>query len=98
MNDHDDKETRLEELKTILIKEGLLDNDEELIAEMMEDLAHFAYFTGCITKSDVKRLLSLTDEEAKSKIKSWKLWNEGNRSCGLTGNPFSEGWNLVKKP
>ncbi len=97
MNSRTDKEARLQELKAILLKKGLLDRDEELIVEMMEDLAHFAYFTGCITKSDVKRLLGLSDREAKGIIRSWKLWNEGNRSCGLTRNPFSEEWKLTKE-
>jgi hypothetical protein len=79
------------------MKKGLLDRDEELIVEMMEDLAHFAYFTGCITKGDVKRLLGLSGYEAKEIIRSWKLWNEGNRSCGLTRNPFSEEWKLARE-
>ena len=57
----DDGKKRLEELKNILLKKGLLDKDEEIIEAMMEDLTHFAYFMGCITKSDVKRLLGLTD-------------------------------------
>ena len=97
MNRRTDKEARLQELKTILMRKGLLDQGEELIVEMMEDLAHFAYFTGCITKSDVKRLLGLSDRESKALIRSWKLWNEGNRSCGLTRNPFSEEWKITKE-
>ena len=97
MNKHSDKEARLQELKTILLKKGLLDRKEELIVEMMEDLAHFAYFTGCITKKDVKRLLGLSDSETKAIMRAWKLWNEGNRSCGLTRNPFSEEWTLTKE-
>ena len=92
----DDSKARLEELKSILLKKGLLDNDDEIISEMMDDLTHFAYFTGCVTKRDVKRLLGLTDQEAKTKIKSWKVWHEGNRSCGLSRNPFAEEWNLTR--
>ena len=57
MNSRTDKEARLQELKSILMKKGLLDRDEELIVEMMEDLAHFAYFTGCITKRDRKSVV-----------------------------------------
>lgn len=97
MDMRNDQAVRLEELKKILIKKGLLDKDEEIIVEMMEDLVHFAYFTGCITKKDVKRFLGLTDEATKAKIKSWKLWNEGNRSCGLMRNPFSEEWDVAKE-
>jgi hypothetical protein len=37
-----------------------LDKDEEIIEAMMEDLAHFAYFMGCITKRDVKRQKKFT--------------------------------------
>jgi hypothetical protein len=92
----DDGKKRLEELKNILLKKGLLDKDEELIEAMMEDLTHFAYFMGCITKSDVKRLLGLTDQEAKAKIRYWKVWQERNRSCGLSRNPFTEEWNLTR--
>jgi len=91
------KGARLQELTGILIRQGLLDPEEEIIVEMMEDLTHFAYFTGCITKRDVKRLLGLSESETKAIIKSWKLWNEGNRSCGLTRNPFSEEWMLTKE-
>lgn len=97
MNRQSQKEIRLQELKAILVKKGLLDHEEEIIVEMMEDLAHFAYFTGCITKSDVKKLLDLSDAETKALLRSWKLWHEGNRSCGLTRNPFSEDWTLTKK-
>ena len=57
----DDGKKRLEELKNILLKKCLLDKDEKIIEAMMEDLTHFAYFMGCITKSDFKRLLGLTD-------------------------------------
>jgi len=92
----DDGKKRIEELKNILFKKGLVDKDEEIIEAMMEDLTHFAYFMGCITKSDVKRLLGLTDQEAKAKIRYWKIWQEGNRSCGLSRNPFTEEWNLTR--
>ena len=86
----------LEELRSILLKKGLVSKDEELVVEMLEDLAHFAYFTGCITKKDVKRLLSLREEETKKIITSWKRWDEGNRACGLTRNVFTEEWDLAK--
>lgn len=91
------REARVQELRTLLIRKGLLDRDEEVVPEMLEDLAHFAYFTSCITKGDVKRLLGLTDEQTKKIIRSWKLWNEGNRSCGLTRNPFTEEWTISRK-
>jgi len=97
MDRDSDKEARLQELKAILIRKGLLDSEEDLIVEMMEDLVHFAYFTGCITKSGVKRLLGLSESKAKAIIKSWKRWNEGNRSCGLARNPFSEEWTITKE-
>ena len=89
-------EAQLKELQSLLIRAGLLDQDEEVVVEMLEDLAHFAYFTGCITKGDIKRLLGLSGEQAKQIIKSWKLWNEGNRSCGLSRNPFTEEWLLTR--
>jgi len=38
----EDSKQRLEELKNILLKKGLLDEDEEIIEAMMEDLTHFA--------------------------------------------------------
>ena len=92
-----DKEASLAELRSTLLNKGLLDEDEDVVPEMLEDLAHFAYFTGCITKGDVKRLLGLTRGQSKQIIKSWKLWDEGNRSCGLTRNPFTEEWTLSKE-
>ena len=92
-----DKASCLAELRSILLNKSLIDEDEEVVPEMLEDLAHFAYFTACITKGDVKRLLGLTGEEAKKLIKSWKLWDEGNRSCGLTRNPFTEEWAISKE-
>ena len=90
------REVSLSELRAILLNKGLLDENEEVVPEMLEDLAHFAYFTGCITKGDVRRLLGLTRKESKNIIKSWKLWDEGNRSCGLTRNPFTEEWTLSR--
>ena len=98
MEDEYNKEERLQELRSILIAKGLLDEDEDTVVEMLGDLAHFAYFTGCITKSDVKRFLGLSREESKKIIKSWKMWDEGNRHCGLTRNPFTEEWTLAKEP
>jgi len=96
MESSDAKKTKLEELRGILINHGLLDQKEEIIVEMMEDLTHFAYFMGCITKKDVKRFLDLNDQQVKEKIKSWKKWNEGNRSCSLSRNPFTEEWKLER--
>ena len=92
-----DREARLNELRSILLSKGLMDEDEDVVPEMLGDLVHFAYFTCCITKGDVKRLLGVEGAEAKKIIKSWKLWDEGNRSCGLTRNPFTEEWALSKE-
>lgn len=92
----EDGKKRLEELKNILLKKGLLDKDEEIIEAMMADLTHFAYFMGFITRRDIARLLGLTDQEAKAIIRRWKVWQEGNRSCGLSRNPFTEDWNLIR--
>ncbi len=91
------KREKLEKLRSILIREGLLDKDEEITGKMMEDLTHFAYFMGCITKKEVKWFLDLDERQAKEKIKAWKRWNEGNRSCGLNRNPFAEEWKLVRE-
>ena len=91
-----DKEARLAELQSILLSKGLIDKDEDVVPEMLGDLAQFAYLTSCITKGDVKRLLGIDGAEVKKIIRSWKLWDEGNRSCGLTRNPFTEEWALGK--
>ncbi len=75
---------------------GLLDPEEELTGAMLGDLVQFAYFTGCLSKKDVQRLLDLSDREAANRIKEWKRWNEGNRSCNLRQNPFYEGWDVLQ--
>lgn len=82
----------LEEVRRILFRRGLLEAEEELSSSMLEDLVHYAYFTGCITKRKVKELLGLTDEEARERIRRWKRWHEGNRMCQARQNPFYEGW------
>jgi hypothetical protein len=82
----------LREIRKILLRRGLLDPDEGLTETMLEDLVHFAYFTGCIPKGAVQRLLGLSDNETKERIRSWKKWQDGNRSCQLRQNPFYEEW------
>ena len=90
-SDYDPTEC-LQETRTILIKKGLLEPDEELTEAMLEDLVHFAYFTGCVTKGEVRRLLGLSAGEARERIRAWKKWQDGNRSCQLRQNPFYEEW------
>ena len=87
-----DAHKRLDEIWSILRARGLIEPEEELTVEMLEDLVHFAYFTGCISKREVRRLLDLTEEQALATIRTWKRWQEGNRSCNLRQNPFYEGW------
>ena len=88
---YDPKEC-LREIRAILIKKGLLDSEEGLTENMLEDLVHFAYFTSCIPKGEVRRLLGISAEEVKKRIQSWKKWQDGNRSCQLRQNPFYEEW------
>jgi hypothetical protein len=87
-----DPKACLREIQKILVKKELLDPEEELTETMLEDLVHFAYFTGCIPKGEVRRLLGLSAEETKERIRSWKKWQDGNRSCQLRQNPFYEEW------
>ena len=87
-----DPEASLAEIREILIKKGLLDKAEEMAPGMLEDLVHYAYFTCCISKVEVQRLLGLSKKEAKERIKAWKRHQEGNRSCQLRQNPFYEDW------
>lgn len=89
--DYDPKES-LKEIRAILIKRGLLDPEEGLTEAMLEDLIHYAYFTSCIPKGDVQRLLGLSAKEARERIRYWKQWQNGNRSCQLRQNPFYEEW------
>jgi hypothetical protein len=92
MTMHYDPEKALEQIRGILLRKGLVDPEEELGAAMLEDLVHFAYFTGCIAKGDVRQLLGVTAKEARERIRSWKKWQEGNRHCQLRQNPFYEEW------
>ncbi len=87
-----DPKQSLQEIRAILLKKGLLEPGEELAEQMLEDLVHYAYFTSCIPKGDVRRLLGLTAKEAKERIRVWKKWQDGNRSCQLHLNPFYEEW------
>ena len=82
----------LNEIRAVLVKKGLLDSEEELAETMLEDLVHYAYFTSCIPKGEVQRLLGLSAKETKDRIRSWKQWQDGNRSCQLRQNPFYEEW------
>lgn len=87
-----DPKACLREIRTVLVRKELLDSEEELTETMLEDLVHFAYFTGCIPKGEVRRLLGLSAKETKERIRSWKKWQDGNRSCQLRQNPFYEEW------
>lgn len=82
----------LKEIRAILIKKGLLDAEEGLSENMLEDLVHYAYFTSCIPKGEVRRLLGLSAKEARERIRVWKKWQDGNRSCQLNQNPFYGEW------
>jgi hypothetical protein len=88
---HDPTEC-LKEIRAILIKKGLLEPGEELAEAMLEDLVHYAYFTSCIPKGEVRRLLGLSAKEAGERIRVWKKWQDGNRSCQLNQNPFYGEW------
>ena len=90
-SEYDPKEC-LKEIQAILIRKGLLEPDEELTVNMLEDLVHYAYFTSCIPKGEVRRLLGLSAKEARERIRVWKKWQDGNRSCQLRQNPFYEEW------
>ena len=90
-SDYSPKEC-LGEIRAILVKKGLLDPEEELAEMMLEDLVHYAYFTSCIPQGEVRRLLGVSAEEAKERIRSWKKWQDGNRSCQLRQNPFYVEW------
>ena len=87
-----DSKSALGRIRGILLGKGLVDPEEELGEAMLEDLVHYAYFTGCIARGDVRQLLGLTVKEARAKIRSWKKWHEGNRHCQLRQNPFYEDW------
>jgi len=82
----------LRELCGILLRRGLVESAEEYTVPMLEELTHYAYFTGCINRGDVERLLGLNREETRHRIRSWKRWQEGNRSCQIFQNPFYEEW------
>jgi hypothetical protein len=82
----------LKEIREILLRRQLLDGHEELVESMLEDLVHYAYFTGCLTRADVGRLLGLAVDQARQKIRVWKKWHEGNRYCQARQNPFFEAW------
>jgi len=92
ISSHYDAKACLREIRAILVKKGLLEPEEELTEQMLEDLVHFAYFTGCVPKGEVRRLLGLSAKETKERIRSWKKWQDGNRSCQLRQNPFYEDW------
>jgi len=85
-------ERALDEICRILLKKGLVESPQEYTAPMLEDLVHYAYFTGCVNRGDVQRLLGLTKEETRKRVRSWKMWVDGNRSCQLVQNPFYEDW------
>ena len=91
-NDAYDKNQALAEIHKILMKKGLVEEKEEYTSPMLEDLVHYAYFTGCVNRGEVQRLLNLSKKETRARIRSWKMWQEGNRSCQLRLNPFYEDW------
>ena len=85
-------EQALQEIRKILLARKLIGPQEEHTTHMLEDLAHYAYFTGCVNRGDIERLLNLSKEETRKRMRSWKMWQDGNRSCRLRQNPFYEDW------
>jgi len=85
-------EQALAEICRILLKKGLVESPEEYTVPMLEELVHYAYFTGCVNRGEVQRLLGLNKEETRKRIRSWKQWQDGNRSCQIRQNPFYEDW------
>jgi hypothetical protein len=85
-------EDALAEVCRILQRKGLVESPEEYTVPMLEDLVHYAYFTGCVNRGQVQCLLALSKEETRKRIRSWKQWVDGNRSCQINRNPFYEDW------
>ena len=84
------RQESLKEIRGILLRKDLIDEGEELDENMLDDLVHFAYFTGCIPKVKVREFLGLTESQARDLIRLWKKWQEGNKHCQVRQNPFFE--------
>jgi len=85
-------EEALAEVCRILLGKGLVESAEDYTVPMLEELTHYAYFTGCINRGEVQRFLGLSREETRKLVRSWKRWQDGNRSCQIFQNPFYEDW------
>jgi len=87
-----DREQALGDVLRVLRRKGLVGPEDAYTAPMLEELVHYAYFTGCINRGEVQRLLHLSTEETRKRVRSWKMWQDGNRSCQIRQNPFYEDW------
>lgn len=74
----------------LLEKKNLLKERLPFTPALLEEAVFFAYKMRLVTQGQVKALLGLTKEDLKKLINQWNSGDEGNCTCRLARNPFSE--------
>jgi hypothetical protein len=78
------------EVLTLLERRGLLKERLPFTPGLLEEAVFFAYKMRLITQGNVKKYLNLDREGLKKKINEWNSGDEGNCTCRMARNPFTE--------
>jgi hypothetical protein len=84
------KEQAYEEILGLLDRRGLLTERLPFTPALLEEATFFAYKLRLITQGSVKKYLGLDREGLKRIIYEWNSGDEGNCTCRMARNPFTE--------
>jgi hypothetical protein len=87
---HDKLRISYEHVLDILDRNELLKERLPFTPGLVEEAVFFCYKMRLVSQGDVKRLLDLDRGELKKLINQWNSGDEGNCTCRLARNPFSE--------
>lgn len=86
----DAKHVAYEEILQLLERHGLLKERLPFTPALFEEALFFCYKMRLITQGQVKQYLGLDRAAFKRLINEWNQGDEGNCTCRLARNPFTE--------
>jgi hypothetical protein len=84
------KEQAYNEILELLDRRELLTERLPFTPALLEEATFFAYKMRLITQGGVKKYLGLDREGLKRIIHEWNSGDEGNCTCRMARNPFTE--------
>jgi hypothetical protein len=84
------RETAYNEILNLLDRHGLLRERLPFTQGLLEEAVFFAYKMRLITQGKVKGYLGLDREGLRRIIHEWNSGDEGNCTCRMARNPFTD--------